>query len=116
MVGVSSYINDSVLGWQRSGLPLRAVMQRKESFASGCYTAVQLRGINHVRSKAVLQPRRLISGSTRQLLPARLCYCDTILPDVEVVEFDDLGHMGAITHPQQVNDVIARFLDSKLRL
>ena len=36
-----------------------------------------------------------------------------VLPNVEVVEFDGLGHMGPITHPQQVNEVIARFLASK---
>lgn len=35
------------------------------------------------------------------------------LPCAEVVAFDGLGHMGPITHPQQVNEVIARFLASK---
>jgi pimeloyl-ACP methyl ester carboxylesterase len=33
------------------------------------------------------------------------------LPRVEVVEFEELGHMGPITHPDPVNDVIARFLE-----
>lgn len=33
------------------------------------------------------------------------------LPRVEVVEFEELGHMGPITHPGPVNDVIARFLE-----
>lgn len=33
------------------------------------------------------------------------------LPRVEVVEFDELGHMGPITHPEPVNRAIARFLD-----
>jgi len=33
------------------------------------------------------------------------------LPRVEVVQLDDLGHMGPVTHPGQVNDVIKRFLD-----
>jgi pimeloyl-ACP methyl ester carboxylesterase len=33
------------------------------------------------------------------------------LPRVEVVEFEELGHMGPITHPDRVNDVIARFLE-----
>lgn len=33
------------------------------------------------------------------------------LPRVELVEFDDLGHMGPLTHPQQVNEAIAAFLD-----
>jgi len=32
------------------------------------------------------------------------------LPRVEVVEFEGLGHMGPITHPQPVNEVIAGFL------
>jgi pimeloyl-ACP methyl ester carboxylesterase len=33
------------------------------------------------------------------------------LPRVEVLEFDGLGHMGPITHPQPVNEAIARFLE-----
>ena len=33
------------------------------------------------------------------------------LPRVEVVEFDRLGHMGPVTHPDQVNPVIAQFLE-----
>ena len=34
------------------------------------------------------------------------------LPRVEVVEFEDLGHMGPVTNPDRVNAVIARFLES----
>ncbi len=33
-----------------------------------------------------------------------------VLPRVEVVEFPALGHMGPVTHPDVVNDVICRFL------
>jgi pimeloyl-ACP methyl ester carboxylesterase len=33
------------------------------------------------------------------------------LPQVEVVEFDGLGHMGPVTHPEIVNAVICRFLE-----
>lgn len=33
-----------------------------------------------------------------------------VLPRVEVVEFEALGHMGPITHPDQVNDAIEDFL------
>lgn len=33
------------------------------------------------------------------------------LPRVEAVEFEELGHMGPVTHPDQVNEVIARFLE-----
>lgn len=36
------------------------------------------------------------------------------LPRVEVLEFDKLGHMGPITHPEPVNEAIARFLDQAL--
>lgn len=35
----------------------------------------------------------------------------TALPRVELVEFDKLGHMGPITHPEPVNEAIARFLE-----
>ena len=33
------------------------------------------------------------------------------LPRVEVLELEKLGHMGPITHPDVVNEAIARFLD-----
>lgn len=33
------------------------------------------------------------------------------LPQVEVVEFKGLGHMGPVTHPDTVNAAIARFLE-----
>lgn len=32
------------------------------------------------------------------------------LPDVRVKQFDDLGHMGPVTHPQAVNEAIAEHL------
>jgi pimeloyl-ACP methyl ester carboxylesterase len=35
----------------------------------------------------------------------------TVLPNVEFVEFEKLGHMGPVTHPEQVNDAIRRFLE-----
>ncbi len=37
-----------------------------------------------------------------------------VLPDVERVVFDDLGHMGPITHAPVVNAHIARFVDAVL--
>jgi pimeloyl-ACP methyl ester carboxylesterase len=33
------------------------------------------------------------------------------LPRVELVEFENLGHMGPITHPDPVNEVIRGFLE-----
>ena len=34
------------------------------------------------------------------------------LPQVQVVEFNGMGHMGPITHPEVVNQAISRFLES----
>ena len=34
------------------------------------------------------------------------------LPRVQVAAFDGLGHMGPVTHPDTVNDALARFLDT----
>ena len=33
-----------------------------------------------------------------------------VLPKVETVEFEKLGHMGPITHPEPVNEAIEKFL------
>jgi pimeloyl-ACP methyl ester carboxylesterase len=38
------------------------------------------------------------------------------LPQVELVEFEEAGHMGPVTHAGQVNDVITRFLERALVL
>jgi len=42
-------------------------------------------------------------GVAKRLIPA--------LPNVEVVEFEKLGHMGPVTHPDEVNAAIERFLE-----
>jgi pimeloyl-ACP methyl ester carboxylesterase len=34
-----------------------------------------------------------------------------VLPRVQVVEFEGVGHMGPVTHPGVVNDAIVRFLE-----
>jgi pimeloyl-ACP methyl ester carboxylesterase len=34
-----------------------------------------------------------------------------VLPRAEVVEFEGLGHMGPVTHPEVVNQAISRFLE-----
>ena len=33
------------------------------------------------------------------------------LPRVDLVRFGELGHMGPVTHPERVNEAIARFLE-----
>lgn len=34
-----------------------------------------------------------------------------VLPKVTVIEFSELGHMGPVTHPEQVNETIGQFLE-----
>jgi pimeloyl-ACP methyl ester carboxylesterase len=34
-----------------------------------------------------------------------------VLPRVEILEFEGVGHMGPVTHPQLVNEAISRFLE-----
>ena len=36
-----------------------------------------------------------------------------VLPNVEVIEFERLGHMGSVTHPDVVNEAIRRFLERR---
>jgi pimeloyl-ACP methyl ester carboxylesterase len=49
------------------------------------------------------QTRVSARGVMRALLP--------VLPNVRVEEFDGVGHMGPITHPEPINAAIERFLD-----
>jgi pimeloyl-ACP methyl ester carboxylesterase len=35
----------------------------------------------------------------------------SVLPQLEVIEFKGVGHMGPITHPEVVNEAIVRFLE-----
>jgi pimeloyl-ACP methyl ester carboxylesterase len=49
------------------------------------------------------QSTRSAHGVARLLVKA--------LPQVELVEFEEPGHMGPVTHADQVNEVIARFLE-----
>lgn len=34
-----------------------------------------------------------------------------VLPRVEVIEFEGLGHMGPVTHPEAVNEAVCHFLE-----
>lgn len=58
--------------------------------------------------RAATEARRRKSPAS-SLAVARLL--TRVLPRVEVVGFDALGHMGPITHPEIVNDAIGRFLE-----
>jgi pimeloyl-ACP methyl ester carboxylesterase len=35
------------------------------------------------------------------------------LPRVEILEFEELGHMGPVTHPEPVSEAIRRFLEAR---
>lgn len=48
------------------------------------------------------------SPASAQAVADLLC---TTLPQVQVVRFESLGHMAPLTHPAQVNAVVADFLD-----
>ena len=61
---------------------------------------------------ALDMPVLYMVGDVRQRRRKASRGCSTaVLPRVEVMEFDDLGHMGPVTHPEVVNDAIARFFD-----
>jgi len=50
------------------------------------------------------QSSPMSSGAVARLLTR-------VLPHVEVVELPGLGHMGPVTHPEAVNELICRFLE-----
>lgn len=53
----------------------------------------------------------MVGGTSPQSALGVARLLTAILPQVEVMAFDGLGHMGPITHPKLVNDAIAAFLD-----
>jgi pimeloyl-ACP methyl ester carboxylesterase len=61
---------------------------------------------------AITVPVLLMTGqrSPRSSLSVAELLCTT-WPEVRRVRFDQLGHMGPVTHPDPVNTEIARFLD-----
>jgi pimeloyl-ACP methyl ester carboxylesterase len=63
--------------------------------------------------RGITAPVLVMTGgrSPRSSLSVAELLC-TILPDARQVRFDQLGHMGPVTHPEPVNTEIARFLDA----
>ena len=53
----------------------------------------------------------MLGSDTRPSARAVARLLTNALPNVELVEFPGLGHMGPVTHPAVVNDVLARFLE-----
>ena len=59
-------------------------------------------------------PVLLITGSRSPLSSRAVTQrLRRVLPRVEVEEIEGLGHMGPVTHPQPVNEAIARFLEKQ---
>jgi pimeloyl-ACP methyl ester carboxylesterase len=52
----------------------------------------------------------MVGGRTTESARAVAARLTRTLPDVQVLEFPELGHMGPITHPDVVNAAIAGFL------
>jgi pimeloyl-ACP methyl ester carboxylesterase len=59
----------------------------------------------------LVMPVLLLTGS-RSTIAARSVHriLRGLLPEAKVVEFPGLGHMGPVTHPEQVNEMIRAFL------
>ena len=62
-----------------------------------------------VAGNGLLHRRLFLTRGASALGVARLLA--QALPRVEFVEFEDLGHMGPVTHPDKVNRSIERFLE-----
>jgi pimeloyl-ACP methyl ester carboxylesterase len=62
---------------------------------------------------AALDVPVLLMGGDRSPLSSRAVAqrLTRVLPKVELVELEGLGHMGPVTHAERVNQVIARFLE-----
>jgi pimeloyl-ACP methyl ester carboxylesterase len=53
----------------------------------------------------------IVGGCSTQSALAVARLLTAVLPRVEVAEFDRLGHMGPVTHPEAVNEIIEHFLE-----
>lgn len=56
----------------------------------------------------------MVGKSTTQSASGVARLLTAVLPRVEVVAFDGLGHMGPVTHPELVNSAITAFLNRHL--
>jgi pimeloyl-ACP methyl ester carboxylesterase len=103
--------------WMGAGSWARTPEARKPPIAASCMN------IRHWANALIKEPTPLaafrdlkipvlyMTGSdspASSLAVARLL--TRALPQVEVVDFKGLGHMAPVTHPERVNEAIARFL------
>lgn len=98
--------------WAQMPEPRQGQVAVSMSNLRGWYSACMaeltpLRAFSWLGAPVLLMSGRKSPASSRAV--ARLL--SQALPRVEVMEFDDLGHMGPVTHPETVNKAIARFLE-----
>lgn len=103
--------------WMERGAWRRMPEQRRSPIAASIHN---IRGWSHallreptpVQAFATLDMPVLYMVGRKSPLPSRAVakILTRVLPRVELVEFDDLGHMAPVTHPDPVNAAIARFL------
>ena len=104
--------------WMGRGAWRSMPEQRRAPIAA---TIHNIRGWSHalvreptpVQAFAALDMPVLYMVGKRSPLPSRAVakILTRVLPRVEVVELDGVGHMAPVTHADVVNDAIARFLD-----
>lgn len=103
--------------WMGTGTWKRMPESRKEPIAAAIVSVrewlVALLGEpTRLESFAALDVPVLYMIGKRSPAPSRgvAKLLTRVLPRVEVVEFEGLGHMGPVTHPGVVNEAIAKFL------
>jgi len=103
--------------WMERGSWQRMPEQRRAPIAASIgnirgWSHALLREPTPLQAFAKLDVPVLYMVGKKSPLPSRAVakILTRVLPRVEVVEFDDLGHMGPVTHPDVVNAAIARFL------
>ena len=104
--------------WMERGTWRRMPPERRSPIAGSIHNIrnwshALLREPTPVRAFAGLDMPVLYMIGEKSPLPSRAVarILTRVLPRAEVVEFDDLGHMGPVTHPDAVNAAIARFLE-----
>jgi pimeloyl-ACP methyl ester carboxylesterase len=103
--------------WMERGTWRRMPQERRAPIAASIHNIrnwshALLREPTPVRAFAALDIPVLYMVGKKSPLPSRAVakILTRVLPRVEVVEFDELGHMGPVTHAGVVNAAIARFL------
>jgi pimeloyl-ACP methyl ester carboxylesterase len=88
---------------------IEASMVNTENWARALFSEPTPLGAFHALKMPVLYMVGARSPSSSRGVAALLT---RTLPNVTVLEFEDMGHMGPVTHPETVNEAIMNFLAS----